>query len=108
MVRPTLRLVPLVFFRDVVVETADVDVVFRLSSYFRILLEMEKICVVLMERSQECESVILLPPLQFNEGFSDPYSFFHTTFKPVFLSVNDVTIIDINLMSTLKYVFEDC
>ena len=63
-----------------------------------------------MERSQECESVILAPPLKFSEVFfcSDPNSFFHTTFKPVFLSVQDGYINDINLMSTRNYVFEDC
>ena len=63
-----------------------------------------------MERSQECESVILVPPLLFYDGFfcSDPYSFFYTTFKPVFLSVQDGYIIEINLMSTRNYVFEDC
>ena len=65
---------------------------------------------VFMEQSQECESVILVPPLQFNEGFfcSNPCSFFHTTFKAVFLSVQDGCIIDINLMSTRNYAFEDC
>ena len=62
-----------------------------------------------MKRSQECESVILVPPLQFNEGFfSDPISFYHTTFKPAFLSVQDGYVIDINLMSTRNYVLEDC
>ena len=44
-----------------VVVTTVVGVVFRLSSYFRNLSEMEKSCVVFMERSQECESVILIP-----------------------------------------------
>ena len=29
----------------------------------------EKLRIVLMERSQELESVILVPPLQFNEEF---------------------------------------
>ena len=66
--KPTLRLVLLVFFMVVVVVTTGVGVIFRLSSYIRNLSEMEKSCVVLMERSQECENVILVPPLQFNEG----------------------------------------
>ena len=63
-----------------------------------------------MERSQECESVIIVPPLLSKEGFfcSDQYSFFHTTCKPVFLSVQDGCIIDINLILTHNYVFEDC
>ena len=97
-----------------------VGVVFWLSSYFRNLSEIEKICVVFIERSQKCESVILVPPLQSKEGFfcSDPYSLFHTmftprshhvhtTFKPGYLSVQDGYIVDINFMSARNYVFED-
>ena len=42
---PTLRLVPLVFFRVLVVVTTGVGAVFRLCSYFRNLPEMEKSCV---------------------------------------------------------------
>ena len=58
---------------------------------------VEKMRRVFMGRSQECEGVIIVPPLKFKEGFfsSDPYSFFHTMFKPVFLSVQDAYIIDI-------------
>ena len=64
---------------------------------------------VFMELSQECESVILAPPLQFRDEFfsSDPYNIFHTAFRPVFLSVQDGYIIGINLMSTRNYVFVD-
>ena len=62
-----------------------------------------------MERSHECESVILVPPLQFNEGF---FVLTHAaTFTPrsnQFESVQDGCFIDIHLMSTRNYVFEDC
>ena len=63
-----------------------------------------------MERSQECESVFLVPPLQSNEEFYvlTQTASFTTTFTPVFLSVQDGYIIDINLMSTRNYVFEEC
>ena len=59
-----------------------------------------------MERSQECESLIHVPPLLFNERL---FVLTHTaSFKPVFLSVQDGYIIDINFMFTRNYVFEDC
>ena len=62
---------------------------------------------MLMEPSKECESIILVPPLQSKEGFF-VLTFFHTTFKPVFFSVQDGYIIDNNLMSTHNNVLEDC
>ena len=43
--KPTLRLVPLFFFRVVAIVTIGVGLVFRWSSYFRNLWEIEKSCV---------------------------------------------------------------
>ena len=55
--------------RVVAVLTTGVDIVFQPISCFRNLSDIDKSCVVFMERYEECESVILVPPLQFNEGF---------------------------------------
>ena len=55
-----------------------------------------------MERSHECEGVILVPPLQFNEGFFLTHT---ASFTPrsnqFFLSVQDGYVIDINK----KYIY---
>ena len=63
-----LRLLPLVFFRDEVVVKTGVDIAFRLISYFLNFSDLGK-SVEFMERYQECESVIIVPPLQLKEGF---------------------------------------
>ena len=44
--KPTLRLVPIAFFMDVVVVTTGVGVVFRLISYFRNFSYVENIRVL--------------------------------------------------------------
>ena len=70
-----------------VVTTGVVVVVLWLSSYFRILSAMEKL--IFMGRSQERQGVNLVPPLQFTGAFFS---------GPVFLSVQDGYIIDINFV----------
>ena len=53
----------------VVVVTNCIVVVLWLIAYFQNISQMEKNCVVFMERSQEYENVILIPPLRFKKGF---------------------------------------
>ena len=88
-----------------VVVTTGVGVEFLLP---KLIGNCKKLCRVFTERSQECVGVILVPPLLPKEGL---FVRTHAAFTPCsnqFSSVQYGYTIDIYLMSTRSYVFEDC